>query len=183
MSHQVTKIGQSGQVKVDMTGLKNLLAGINERYVVRVGILGSKATEDHQRKTTGARAAGGGHSLGKSKSPITNAEVGLGHEKGIKSQNLPRRSWLQDPLENHLPNYFEKIGSQAIADILVSQPKQAYLELGLICEQIILKGFETDGYGKWKPLKAATIAAKGSSRILVDTAQLKKSITSEVVKK
>lgn len=183
MGAQVTKIGKHGSVTLDMTGLKSLLSNIEERYVVRVGILGSQATEEHQRKETGELAQGGGHKTSKEKSSITNAEIGLAHEKGVKSQNLPRRSWLEEPLTDHLSDYFQQVGAEAIAYILTAQPKKAYEDLGLICEQIILKGFESDGYGKWKPLKQATIIAKNSSRVLVDTAQLKKSVTSMVVTK
>jgi len=39
--------------------------------------------------------------------------------------------------------------------------------------------FETGGRGRWKPLAATTIARKGSSTILVDTAALKASLTEE----
>ena len=158
-----TKIGKYASVKIDMTGLKNLLKGIEEKRIVRVGVLGNKTARSD-----------------KSSGP-SNADIGLAHEKGVKAKNLPRRSWLQNPLEDHLPEYFKKLGTKTLALILVQQGITAYQELGLICEQIILKGFETGGYGKWKPLKPATIARKGSNTILVDTAQLKKSITSAVV--
>lgn len=178
-----TRIGSHASVKVDLTGLNNIMAGIQEKYVVKVGILGGKAQEEHGRKDAGGIAKGGGHKVGKTASSKTNAEIGLAHEVGVKSRNLPRRSWLQNPLEDKLPEYFKKIGSKTIANILVKQIGRAYQELGLVCEQIILKGFETGGYGKWQALKQSTIARKGSSTILVDTAQLKKSITSQVVTK
>lgn len=183
MNITTRKIGRNTLVRLDVSGLKNLLDGIDQKYVVRVGILGSKAQAAHQRKQTGGQAIGGGHKVGKEASPTTNAEIGLAHEKGVKSRNLPRRSWLQTPLEDNLGKYFGKLGEKALAQILVAQPRQAYVELGIVCEQIVLKGFETGGYGKWRPLKAATIAAKGSDQILVDTAQLKKSVTSAVVEK
>jgi len=183
MSSKVTKIGNSSSVKLDLTGLKSLIKNINSQYTVKVGILGGDATQVHQRKETGALAKGGGHKKGKNDSPTTNAEIGLAHEKGIKSKNLPRRSWLEVPLQDHLNEYFKKLGPEVISNMLVNQPKLAFQHLGLVCEQIILKGFETNGFGKWKALKQSTINAKGSDRILVDTAQLKKSVTSEVVSK
>lgn len=183
MSSKVTKIGNSGSVKLNVTNLKSLIKNINSQYVVRVGILGSQAEETHPRKQAGALAKGGGHKTSKHDSPVTNAQIGLAHEKGVKSQNLPRRSWLEVPLQDHLNEYFKKLGPEVIADMLVNQPKKAFQHLGFVCEQIILKGFESNGFGKWAPLKSQTIANKGSDRILVDTAQLKKSITSEVVSK
>ena len=167
-----TKIGQTGSVKIDMTGLKNLLAGIEEKYVVRVGLLGSKATETHQSKSEKP-----------AKNAPTNAEIGLAHEKGVKSRNLPRRSWLEVPLQDHIGEYFAKLGPKVIAKIVTEQSISAYQDLSIVCEQIIQKGFETGGYGKWKPLKPATIAAKGSEQILIDTGQLRRAVTSQVVKK
>lgn len=183
MTYKVTKVGNQGSVKIDMTGLNLLLAAVQEKYAVRVGILGSKATQTHQRKLAGGLAKGGGHTVSKIKSPKTNAEIGLDHEKGVKSRNLPRRSWLEIPLLNNLPIYFQKLGSIAIRDILINQKQQSYNNLGAICVQIITKGFESDGYGKWAPLKAETIANKGSDRVLVDTAQLENSIDFEVINK
>ncbi len=128
-------------------------------------------------------AKGGGHTTSKEKSPVTNADIGAAHEFGVKSRNLPRRSWLKEPLTDHLSEYFKRIGPEAITNAIVNQIESSYVELGIVCEQIILKGFENGGYGKWKALKASTIKAKGSSTILVDSAQLKKSVTSVVVKK
>lgn len=178
-----TKIGRNGSVKIDRAGLEALINASNAKFVVKIGILGSQASGEHARKKTAEKAKTGGHKKGTEDSPLTNAQIGFAHEKGIKSRNLPRRSWLVTPLEDHLGLYFRKIGAQAITDMLLSQPQKAYEELGAVCEQIIFKGFETGGYGKWKPLKASTIRAKGSSAILIDTAQLKNSVTAEVITK
>ncbi len=151
--------------------------------MVKVGILGGQGTQEYTRKETGKLAKGGGHKKGKKDSPVSNAEIGLVHEKGSKAKNLPRRSWLEVPLQDHLNEVFKNMGAEVLMDMLVNQPKKAFQNLGFACEQIILKGFETGGFGKWKALKASTITRKGSDRILVDTAQLKKSVTSEVVMK
>ena len=171
------------KVTMNTDGLDKLLAAANEGYFVKVGIIGSKANAEHQRKETGELKKGGGHETGEKKSDVTNAEIGLAHEKGSKSQNLPRRSWLVTPLEDHLPEYFESIGQEAIDLIIAQQNPKNYEMLGVIAEQIIQKGFATGGYGKWKPLAAFTVANKGSSAILIDTGQLRKAITHEVVKR
>ncbi len=174
----------SGDVKVgcDTTGLDNLMEGIKENYIVRVGILGSKGLEEHHRKETGTVKAKGGHRIGKEKAALTNAEIGLRHERGVKSEHLPQRSWLVTPLEDNLSQYMNVIGAETINKMIQHQAIRAYQELAIVCEQIVLKGFETGGFGKWKPLSAFTISQKKSSQILVDTAQLKKSTTAEVVK-
>lgn len=184
MPKKETHIGQgivNGVVKTDTTGLDNLLAVGDERWVVRVGILGSSAHAKH-RKDAGELKKHGGHKVGQGESDLTNADIGLRHEKGVKSEHLPRRSWLVNPLEDHLPEHFERLGGEAIELIIVQQALKNYQHLGIICEQIIQKGFETGGYGKWKALSRRTVAEKGSSQILVDTAQLRKSVTSTVVK-
>lgn len=176
------RVGSYATVRKDTTGLDALLATAEEAYVVRVGILGSKAAAKHERKETGELKKSGGHQVGQGQSDLTNADIGLRHEKGVKSEHLPRRSWLVTPLEDKLPEYFQALGDKAIELIVLKKSLKAYEELSVICEQIIQKGFETGGYGKWKPLAKFTIEQKGSSRILIDTGQLKKSITSTVVK-
>lgn len=166
-----TRIGQHASVKVDLTGLNNLIKTMDSPYVVRVGILGEKP-----RSKTNA-------SEKDQKDPPTNAEIGLAHEKGVKSRNLPRRSWLQTPLEDHLPEYFLKEGPSAMVAMIQGKALQVYTLLAAKCEDIIQVGFDTGGYGKWQALKEATIARKKSSAILIDTAQLRKSVTSVVVTK
>ena len=180
---KVQNIGQNTTVTTDMTGLNNLMTGVQEGYFVKVGILGSQAHSKHRKKASEELKKSGGHKIGKDYSEETNADIGLKMEKGSKAERIPARSWLVNPLEDHLKEYFEKIGQDAI-DLIISQKiYKNYVNLGAICEQIIQKGFETGGYGKWKALSAFTIANKGSSQILVDTGQLRNSVTSTVVAK
>jgi hypothetical protein len=169
MAYKFTKIGKTGTVTSDTTLLEALVKGIDLKLAVRIGILGASG------KNTRAKSSKG--------NDITNAEIGLAHEKGIKSRNLPRRSWLEEPLRDNLSIYFVALGKKVVEKMLRGSYQQAYAELGLVSEIIIQKGFETGGYGKWKPLSPITIARKGSDAILIDTAQLRKSVTSEVIKK
>ncbi len=189
MAYKVTKIGKNAYVKSDTTLMDNLLKGIEMKLAARVGILGASGRNRVVRQdgeTFKAFQKRLRHFLksdkAKGDSP-TNADIGLAHEVGVKSRNLPRRSWLKEPLEDHLSQHFAKLGKVAIEKMLFANYQIAYAQLGVIGEIIVQKGFETGGYGKWKPLKAATIAAKGSDAILIDTAQLRRSVTSEVVKK
>ncbi len=158
---RITKVGRNIKITFDDTLLKSLIEGINKNLVVRVGVLGVKGRRQEQG--------------------VSNADIGLAHEKGVKSRNLPRRSWLEQPLQDHLKEQFEALGKKAIESMLQAKSEVVYAQLGLVAENVIQRGFETGGYGKWKPLKQSTIRAKGSDAILIDTAQLRRSITSEVV--
>lgn len=182
-----TKIGKTGSVKIDTTLLDNLVHGIDSRLVVRIGILGSKAhrvtKQPGESQAEYRKAVKQYLKSGVGADSQTNAVIGLAHEKGVKSRNLPRRSWLQEPLEDRLSKYYVSLGPKVIQKLLMSNPGQAYAELGLVCEIIIQKGFESGGYGKWKPLAASTIRRKGSDAILIDTTQLRRSVTSEVIHK
>lgn len=53
--------------------------------------------------------------------------------------------------------------------------------LGLLADELIEhveEAFATSGFGEWAPLDPATVRAKGSGRILVDTGGLLASLTS-----
>lgn len=167
MEYKVTKIGKTGQVTTEKSLLDNLLRGVDMKLFARVGIMGAK-----NKRTK----SGKGQDVG-------NADIGLAHEKGIKSINLPRRSWLQTPLEDNLSEAFNALGAKAIQKMLTGNYFTAYAQLGVVAENIIQKGFETGGYGKWAPLSQVTISKKKSDAILIDTAQLRRSVTSEVVSK
>ena len=179
---KVTNIGKYSSVKVDLTGLNALLKGMDEHLVVRVGILGNKP-HSKERHALGDLKKGGGHNVSHETSELTNADIGLRHEKGVKSERLPRRSWLVDPLTDHIPEYFQKLGHDVIEQMVKSQSIKAYTELGVVCMQIIQKGFDTGGYGKWQGLSRMTIALKGSSKILIDSGQLAKAVSFDVVTK
>jgi len=123
----------------------------------------------------------GGHKISRTKeSDDSNADIGLKMERGSKSEKIPPRSWLKTPLEDHLPEYFNKVTYKVIEDIVKTQNLKGYQELAVACEQIIQKGFNTGGYGKWAGNRPLTIQLKGSSRPLIDTGQLRKSVTSEI---
>lgn len=177
---KTVKVGPNASVTSDMTGLNNLLAGIDEHFIVRVGILGNKANSKH-RHETGELKKSGGHKIGEKESEETNADIGLKMEKGSKAERIPARSWLKTPLEDHLPEFFTKLGNEVIYRMVRTQSLKAYQDLGVICEQIIQKGFKSGGYGKWKALSRKTVELKGSSQILIDTGQLRKSVTSQIV--
>jgi hypothetical protein len=50
-------------------------------------------------------------------------------------------------------------------------------KIGIFARNIVWQAFDSQGFGKWASLKPKTIKRKGSSKVLVDTAILKNSIT------
>jgi len=158
-------------LKINNEPAKRLLAGLGAGYVTKVGVLGRKASR---------------------KDEMSNADIGLVHEKGSYSQKIPRRSFLEMPLTlKHKEIFLKKkqFYSEVIQKILKGESpetawKQAYTKLGIAGEAVVQDAFETRGFGNWKENRPKTILRKkGKDSPLIDTAQLRKSITSKVDKK
>lgn len=148
------------KITQNFTKLEELNKNLKTKLVTKVGILGNASGRD------------GG---------ITNAEIGAKHEFGSLSEGIPRRSFLNDPLVEKRKD-FVKAEAKIIADNLAEKNgiKKIFRKAGAKAEEIIQQAFATGGFGKWAPLSEKTIDQKGSSSILIDTAQLRKSISSEV---
>jgi hypothetical protein len=175
---------QGGQIKIDLHKLEQMQKSLALRYAAQVGILGSKAQDRKETVEIKSGKNQGKHKAGKGASAKTNAEIGLDHEKGVKSRRLPRRSFLEMPLTT------KRMELKAVKSALwraftagKGTIGDAYLKLGIAAEVVIQNAFETAGFGQWPPLKPRTIAQKQSSAILIDTAQLRRSIDSRVVSK
>jgi phage gpG-like protein len=154
-------------IKMDLTGLDKMVEQLGRTYVTRVGILGSK----------NARS-------GKSGGDMTNAELGMIHELGSETANIPPRSFLVMPLElkkGELMSVFQTGAMKAALDN--GDIKKAHQLLGLKAEEIVQQAFSTGGFGQWPALKPATVAHKGSSAILIDQGELRRAQTSDVVKR
>lgn len=184
MDIKIQKMGRNSSASIDLTGMNALMRAVNQRLVTRVGILGDRSRlkqMEGESKTAFSKRLKI-HSGGSGDVSQTNASIGLAHEKGVASRNLPRRSWLEVPLQDHLPEHFAKIGAEMMKKIVEENREQDYEELGIVAEQIIQQGFETGGYGKWPDIKEETKTRKGSSAILIDSGQLRKSITHDVIR-
>lgn len=160
MSIQIRKFGSSSQVRlvINTEKAEALKKQFERKVAIRIGVLGSKV----ERKDGAS-------------DKYNNAEIGLVHEKGSKSGSIPRRSFLEVPLtqglvdkRKSLAKFFDE--SLKAGDIMVF-----YVKLGLLSEKVVLKAFSTSGYsGEWSPLKSR------EGKPLIDTGQLRKSITHEV---
>lgn len=147
------------KVTLDISKLKKIQRSLVKNFVANVGVLGSKD----------GRPNG------------SNATIGMLHEFGSASDKIPRRSFLRDPLEEKFPERLDEIG-QAVFDGITEENVENFFEkLGVMGEEIVQDGFDSAGFGKWEPLKKSTIAKKGFPNILIETTQLRNSITSEVV--
>lgn len=148
-------------VKYDNSKLKNMVDGMKHNYAARVGILGDKNNRED--------------------GVLTNAEIGAVHEFGSISRNIPKRSFIRMPLEVKLPDWIKKHGEDYFLFAEKGDLETFYEGLGLDAEAMIAQAFETGGFGTWQPDSPQTIKRKGSDWVLVDTSELRNSISSEVV--
>lgn len=147
------------KVEINFSGLEALRKSLPKDRVVRVGILGDSTFSNDS---------------------ITNAELGVIHEFGtITNENIPPRSFLKMPLSR--PELKAFVGGVKIKKLVEAGEFEKALELiGLKAEEIIDGAFRSRGYGTWAANTPETIARKGSSSPLIDTGELRRSITSEV---
>lgn len=150
-------------IKKNIKGLIDFKRFLDHDLEARVGILGSNAIS--------TREAGAG---------ATNSDIGFKHEFGVKSEKIPKRSFLREPIQEK----FEEAAIKSKASLKKTfeklHIKEVFLKLGIIAEGIVQEAFATRGFGKWEPNSEMTIAQKGSDSPLIDTAQLRKSISSDV---
>lgn len=169
----------------NLDGLEALMKQIGGDFVTRVGILEGKAQEPHvktevitvgNKKYNKKKAATG--------SELTNSEIGVIHEMGSLTNNIPSRSFLRLPIELKEKDIVSSMGGKTVQKAIENnQIKTVYSLLGVIAEGYVKQAFASGGYGQWEALSASTIKKKGSSAPLIDTGQLRRSITSDVVKK
>ena len=176
-----------GTVSIDTDNLAKLSADIekNGKARVHVGILG--------RTTT------------RSDGTLSNADIGAVHEFGIlggysgsdrgqearrlggpnakaAKRNIPARSWLRMPVISHLPDQLKKQKIQVWHAVILKLGLRGALKvLGALAVASIQEAFATGGWGTWAKLAPFTIRKKGSSAILIDSAQLRQGVTSEVM--
>lgn len=147
------------------SGLKifdQIAAALKTKKYAKVGILGN------QNFRTG---------------PMGNAELGLIQEFGTADGKIPPRSFLRMPLEQDAKNIAKSLMNkrqkieQAIAD---GDENYVIEQLGIAGEASVQRAFSTGGFGQWQGNAESTKERKGSSSPLIDTGELRESITSEV---
>lgn len=145
-------------------GLDALITALKvEPPRARVGILGDKTLR--KNATKGAAA--------------TNATIGAAHEFG--TSKLPQRSFLRVPITDNLAKKMESSGAldkDVLAEVIREKSLLSWVKkVAVLAEGIVLEAFDTGGFGKWKP---SDMTKKKLQQTLVETQQLRNSITSEV---
>lgn len=156
---------EAADVKVE--GLDKLIKalGMKKPPQARVGILG----------THNARSS-------KDSKANSNATIGAAHEFG--TTKIPMRSFLRIPISENLNKRLESSGALD-KDVLDQVIKAGTIipwltNVAILAQSIVLEAFDTNGFGKWKPLNPKTLERKKVKQTLVETQQLRNSITYEV---
>ena len=151
----------SNDVQLTTVGLDGLFKALTSQVTsAKVGILGSKTIRPEEGATT-------------------NAEVGASHEYG--TSKLPQRSFLRMPLNENLQFYLEKSGqfdNQTLKEVLKNRDLVPWVKkIAVIAENVVQDAFDSQGFGKWP---ASDMTNKKNHQTLIETQQLRNSITSEV---
>lgn len=146
-------------IEIDMKGLNKFVASIKGPIpVIKIGILGDK----NSRSQNGS-----------------NAEIGAKHEFGV---GVPQRSFLRMPLNEKLADYLEEssaFDNDTLNLVVKSGTLKPWLQkIAITAEKVVADAFASGGFGQWR--KWATGYSNNTGQILVDTQQLRNSITSEV---
>jgi phage gpG-like protein len=168
--------------ELNTKGLDQLIKALKgEMPRARVGILGAKSTRSNV-------PVAGGKSLNVGVNPrptkinfTTNAAVGAIHEFGGK--NMPVRSFLRMPIADQLQKRMEASGAFD-EDVLKMVVKEGTVlpwlkKIAVLAEAIVIESFATGGFGKWPAWRTPNYKNAGN-QLLVDSGQLRDSITSEV---
>ena len=117
-------------------------------------------------------------------SRLTNAQVGMFHEFG--TTNIPKRSFLYEPITENLDKELAKqniLNKETLSKTVKTGSKTEVLKkIAIVAESIVAQAFATGGYGKWTPWKNPHYQ-NNTGMLLVDSQQLRNSISSEVVEK
>ena len=148
----------NNNIKKEITKLKEL-----QKQTIRVGVLGNKTNRQDGE--------------------ITNASLLYLHTWGSFINNIPARPVL-DAIEIKI-NEFDK-DTQYVMKKFLQNTLNALTtarQIGGIALHYTLMSFETKGFGRWAELRAKTIKAKNSSAILIETGELRRSLTFDVIEK
>lgn len=147
------------QTSLDTRALENFIRALNEPLPTgRIGIIGKVSRVDGER---------------------TNVEIGIDHEFG--TEKLPVRSFLRVPLNEHLSSYIENSEAfhpEVLETVIRERSVMLWMQkIMLLAQNVVLDAFNTGGFGAWKP---SDMTRKKNHQTLVETGQLRDSITTEV---
>lgn len=148
-------------------GLKALVERIGNlsKAAVRVGVLEDKGAEAKSESD-------------ESKSAMTVIEVATIHEFGAPAAGIPARSFLRGTVDEQMAEI--RADQHKIAVAVISGKLDLRRGLDQLGARIAAKIQQRIARGINPPLNARTIARKGSSKPLINTGQLRSSISWEV---
>lgn len=153
----------SMEVFLENKNLDKLIKAFKKMPEGRIGILG-KSGKNSRDDETGS----------------SNAAIGMSHEMGVS--DMPIRSFLRIPLAEHMGEYLSDAGladDQVVNRVIKEGNLIPWMEKVMITAEVVVQdGFASGGFGRWKP---SLMAHKKVQQTLVETQQLRNSITSEVV--
>lgn len=112
--------------------------------------------------------------------PTNNATIAASHELGAPTRGIPARPFLIPTIQNNSRKYTDLMAQgfrNALAD--GTDPDVVYEKIGLQASSDVKDYIAA---GSFAPLKQKTIDRKGSSKPLMDTAEMMNSIGYEVRK-
>lgn len=159
------------KLNIDITKLNKLVKNtkyLNE-HIVKVGVLGGSYKQNKQHKIKLD------HKLNK-----TIASIGLIQELGSITLKIPARSFIKEPLNDNLTKKIKELSNinNKLYRLLLNNPNKLLDVLGLMGKNIIQDSFI---HNDWLPNSPITIQKKKSSKPLIDTGLLRKSIDYEVI--
>jgi len=107
----------------------------------------------------------------------SNVAIGKQHEFG---QGVPRRSFLEIPMLTEFPRIVDNNEPELAAAFVEDGAKPVLERLGFMGEAAIQEAFETSGFGQWPANSPYTLLFKHGEKPLIDTSQLRQSISSRV---
>lgn len=154
------------EIKID--GLEKLIKSLNKKPPqCRIGILGAS----NRTPKPGQKNA------------PSNALVGAVHEFGSPIRGIPSRSFLRMPLSENLNKELENSGAldkEVLNEVMKSGTMLPWVrKIAVIAEGIVMDAFDSGGFGQWPAWKNRDYT-NNTGMLLVDTQQLRNSISSEV---
>ena len=173
-------------VKILGKELKNIkkMKEVLDRYsksYVKVGLFGG----NHSSNGESLVKIGALHEFGS----ITPRTINYKGKK-ITLSGIPTRSWLRMPLKSRRLRLLGE--NREHREIVFRQTVLQEIDHGYTgvllkflaenAKKVIDDAFETQGFGKWKPnINKEYVKLKGSDTPLIDTGELRRSVTAEIV--
>ncbi len=149
------------KIEQDTKELDRLIQTFKDTKIVNVGVIG-----------------------GEQQDGMNLAAIGSVQEVGSITRNIPKRSFIKEPLLAHLSERIKRQKSKLKQYLFIDKKiDEAYNLIGNTAVNIIVSSFKNKNDGKWAPNAPSTIRKKGVDNPLIDTGKLRQSITFELIDK